>query len=325
VALDNKNVSEKGFLALSRMKHLRVFLFADFDRMKRKPDTELTQVLLCMQLMPRLQLVGREFDLSECVNLMGRHLFCYHDSLQQLRHPMRLDLHELVLSGECGRLSKNIQLPEVRRLHLYMPSADDLRPLLRKLSQVTELGLWKVSGEVLSQILAQLGARLDKLYVLGTDPVQLGRVFECCPRLSELRIVQTDVASGCTPMPPSSSFARLRLLEITQESGKYGVMPRGFLTHVLSAPLLENVRLASFWLTSDDIRQMQQLLMERAILQRLERFECETNNDEMSETLKDYVLAHCPLAKEPDIMMLLPSYPRFDSTMIKTMRKLGFF
>jgi hypothetical protein len=190
---------------------------------------------------------------------------------------------------------------------------------------VTELGLWKVSGEALSQLLAQLGARLDKLYVLSTDPVQLGRVFECCPRLSKLRIVQTNVASGCTPMPPSSYFARLRLLEITQESGKYGVMPRGFLTHVLSAPLLENVRLASFWLTSDDLQQMQRLLTERAILQRLERFECETNNLDMSGELNDFVLAYCPLAKEPNILMLLPSYARLDSYLIKTMRKLGFF
>jgi hypothetical protein len=228
VALDKENVSERGFRALSRLKELRVLLFADFDRMGRNPNTELTQVLLCMQLMPRLQLVGREFELYECVNVMGRHLFGYHDCLEQLQHPMRLDLQELVLSGDTVYfLPETCHLPDVRRLHLYMLLAeDDFSPLLWRMSQVTELGLWKMSSEAMSQVLDKLGARLDKLSVLSTDPVQLGRLFECCPRLSELRIVQSNVAAGCTPMPPSSSFARLRLLEITRESGKYGLMPR---------------------------------------------------------------------------------------------------
>lgn len=323
MALDKNQISKKGFRALSRLPKLRVLLFADFDRMVRDPFTELSQVLMCMQLMPRLQLVGREFDFSEC--MMGKHLFGYHDVLWQLQCPVRLDLQELVLSEDFVCLPENCQVPDVRRLHLYLPSADNLRSLLRQMSQVTELGLWKVSSVVLSKVLAKLGGRLDKLSILSTDPLQLGRVFECCPRLSELRVMESDVASGCTPMPPLSAFARLRLLEVTQESGKYGLMPRGFLPLVLRAPLLEDLRLANFWLTSDDVGQLKQLLMDRAILQQLQKFECETNNTELSDMLHQYVMAFCPLTKELTETQLIPSMPRLDSYIIKTMRQIGIF
>lgn len=324
VALDKNNISEAGFRALSRLLHLRVLLFADFDRQNRHDDKELCQAMQCIELMPRLQLVGREFELVEC--MMGIYLFSYHNRLREFQSPVHFDLQELVLSGDGVCLPKSCEVPDVRRLHLYLPSVDLMGSLLRQMSQVTELGLWKVSNDAMSQVLAKLGARLEKLSVLSTDQVQLGSIFKFCPRLSELRIVQTDLATGCTPWPPSSTFARLRLLELTQESGKYGLLPRGFLQHVLtSAPLLEHVRLASFWLTSDDVGQLQQQLMNKTVLQRLQKFECETKNTELSEMLQKYVMAFCPLSKELAILQLMPSSLRFDSYMIKTMRHFGIF
>lgn len=318
VALEKDKVSECGFRALSHLLDLRVFLFADFDRMGRDPNTELSQVFTCVQMMPQLHLVGREFDLYEC--MMGKYLFGYHNELVMLQRPVRLELQELVLSGKSVRLPKNFQVPEVRRLHLYQPAEVDLRSLLRRMPHLSELGLWKVSSAVLSQILGEVGSRLDKLQVLSTEPVQLGRVFECCPRLSELRVVQSEVV--CTPMPLTAALARLRLLEVSQIAGKYCLLPTGLLLRLLSAPMLEDVYLGSFWLTADDLEPLQRLLMDRAVLQQLDSFECDTNNDELlTQLLTLHVEAFCPLKKQPETF----TGTHMVSYIIKTMREIGIF
>jgi hypothetical protein len=179
-------VTSVGIQALSKLKNLQQFLFADLCRESFK--LQLQCLLLCAQFLPRLRIVGSEFkylsseSMLECAQA-GKF---YHNQVLQL--PSQLCLEKLILSGEV-KLHDACQLPELRELHLFSPSSSVVGYFRERFSAISHIGFYKSAVETAMEVLQLVGGRIRSL-VIEEPLLELSMVtiLQLCPKLNKLKL-----------------------------------------------------------------------------------------------------------------------------------------
>jgi hypothetical protein len=255
-------VSKEGFKALSKLQSLREFTFTGRD-----PFNKSRAIGWCFELMPQLHVAGSKPELVEissslldCGEIMSEALHL----VGQTRH-LVLKLQYLTLIFNANISEENITLPELRVLSLIYPMSIQFD--FNQFPQLTELGMFNTNEHQLMLVLAQVGQQLSRLHFSVNGEVQLDRVLQLCPNLSEL---SADVRRLRNVLPvqlqPLQCLLKLQL--------SYS---NTILTHV---PLFQSLRLApnlrSFSLTlvdldKDTLSRLVDLARERSCMQHLEQ------------------------------------------------------
>lgn len=197
----------EGLVALSKLPHLRHFLFASAFAQHRNFPVELRRAALCLRLMPKLKVVGSDFDENSRKQRIP-HIYdhTYHNSVVDVDAPTELHLEELRL-GYGARIPDPELLPDVRRLiflqayrvedateqemqqHLRLPSLGASLDSLLRLRQVSELFLAKSSWHDVGRFLEAYGPQLQKLRLKPySERLALHQIFSACPKLVECGI-----------------------------------------------------------------------------------------------------------------------------------------
>jgi hypothetical protein len=181
-------VSSVGFEALSKLNHLRQFLFGDYNE---SMELEQKCLLLCALFLPKLQISG--FDFTEpCLQTFhllvdGDLRYFYHDQVVQL--PIKIGLEQLVVSGNV-QIHKNFQLPELRTLYLcrLIDENENVAGMLDRFSTISELGLFKLETDTVIKVLQLVGRKLRKLAMGELQGLLLLKILQLCPSLRHLQI-----------------------------------------------------------------------------------------------------------------------------------------
>ena len=181
-------VSSVGFEALSKLNHLRQFLFGDYNE---SMELEQKCLLLCALFLPKLQISG--FDFTEpCLQTFhllvdGDLRYFYHDQVVQL--PIKIGLEQLVVSGNV-QIHKNFQLPELRTLYLcrLIDENENVAGMLDRFSTISELGLFKLETDTVIKVLQLVGRKLRKLAMGELQGLLLLKILQLCPSLRNLQI-----------------------------------------------------------------------------------------------------------------------------------------
>ncbi|CAB3370941.1 Hypothetical predicted protein [Cloeon dipterum] len=274
-------VSPQGLSCLTSMKHLRVFLFTlacgTYFDLNNKYNILYNQ---CVQLMPKLQIIGTEtdfkmlqsdFDSSSFRNIK---IIIQFDSLPI---PVELGLRQLTLHKN-GAIPNGIYLPNLKSLLLWNPALnlmfDD------RFSKVTSLSLIETNLLEILRILDKLGTQLKVLLLMtGQDDLQLDLILTLCPNLEEFHLPRCPAyLTMNNDLEPKADLEKLEVLRVELITHLDGVTPSftpGVLVQLLRAPNLRELILHWIDFTQDEAEDIVKLLLEGEMLQKLERFEVE--------------------------------------------------
>lgn len=183
-------VSHVGIGALARLENLQQFLFKDLSeelplQQQQLHQRQLQPMKLCGQLLPRLEMSGRCFDVD---SLLDDVCFSLHDEVVQLQ--LELQLQQIVLGGD-SRPDAACRLPKLDELLLVRPTGD-VSGMCQRFDRVTSLSLTGATMDVVCSVLDSIGHRLDTLALVQTTPqLVLHEAIGRCPRLTSLTIKNT--------------------------------------------------------------------------------------------------------------------------------------
>jgi hypothetical protein len=220
------------------------------------------------------------------------------EALLKISTPHTLQLHHLVLRTLNG-VPEHVALPEVRVLYLCEPE-DEMQLPPGRFPKLTELNMIYTDGENLTRVVGHgVGQHLQTLRVsFGryAFALQLDDVLAACPNLSELCI--NTVSLHCAGELRPDTLRQLQILRICSYFRKNMVQP-GHLPELLRlAPNLRLVELPSELLSNEDLKQLTELVEQRACLRHLERLRFSmifqgTNFTEQLIQLVDLFIVSC--------------------------------
>lgn len=218
-SLIQSSVTSVGFKALLQLCHLREFLFGDMmwevnegRRMERK------YVRMCARYLPQLRIVGRDFNVMGMTMYenMEKHRNCYHH--QVVKKPCELGLEQLALSGK-KRPHENCVLPNLKALHLFVPTGDILG-LCCRFPNISQLGFYGVKDPTLVvKVLEKVGCQLTRL-VLGNvnHDISLPKILRPCPNLVHFSIEGSDIDDFFSLWPADVTLSCLEDVRLVLES-----------------------------------------------------------------------------------------------------------
>jgi len=199
-------VSRVGICALSKLSSLEEFIFYEPDRSSQ----QVPQMRLCLQLLPQLQVAGGCSDPMRCqLQLLG---LLTGRALSGLTGPHTLQLRRLELTSLTD-VPQNVHLPQLQLLYLSKPGASIQSDIGVRFPKMSELGLFAISDFELLRILGHVGRRLQKLRLSSGSTVDVDRVLEVCPNLSELDVHVYGVHAA--DRVRSDTVRRLRTLRLS--------------------------------------------------------------------------------------------------------------
>jgi hypothetical protein len=185
-------VNKTGIRALCQLPNLRKFLFNDVQWTVARQS-----LLLSAQLLPRLQLLGKDFALQFGSIHFELDPYCdgYHKPF--LEQPVALDLEEICVQGQV-RHRPSCLLPRLKALHLDHPRGD-FDQLLDHFRNITQLAFSRADETVAMLVLQNVGRRLTKLSIkLCTWKLTpLPEILALCPHVTFLQLVACQLKS-CT-------------------------------------------------------------------------------------------------------------------------------
>lgn len=228
------DVTNFGIRGLSRLVHLRYFLFSE-DMGDDYWEQEQKFLVLCLQYLPRLNVVGRSFDslqVHESCHWNFTLSIYYHNYLlqQQQQHMRRICLKHLIISNDVKPL-ENFELPELEALTLWVPYAGDVLGLCKRFPTILSLGLYHSTEDVVLALLQIVGQRLHTL-LNSAQPYQtrfLAQVFQWCPNLRRLNL-STCVEATFLQLWPKNFYSPLE--EVILYTTGNANLPPGFFVQV---------------------------------------------------------------------------------------------
>lgn len=189
------DVSSVGFEALSKLRHLRQFLFGE-SLYGLEWEHEKKLLLLSSRILPQLRVAGRCFDILLDIDVLYgadvfEHSTGYHDEMVQEKIAV-LSLENLVL-GRDVHPYENLQMPELKSLSLWFPNNEDVLPLCERFSNISQLGIHSCEEhgheEMIKKVLQSLGQQLRLLLLdeVSQTP-SLAEILRFCPRLERFRL-----------------------------------------------------------------------------------------------------------------------------------------
>lgn len=188
----SSTVSNAGFEALSKLCHLRHFLFGNTIDNDSEWEQEQKFLLLCSQYLPHLKVAGRSLDNLQWYTSTEETFFyedCqkYHNIIVQIKQSAKLSLEHLFIGGEV-QLNENFECPELQRLILWKPSAD-IFSLCERFTSISVLELCCIDSsplqrESILRVLQSMGLRLRSLKLsYSSNLLSLAQVLQYCPSL----------------------------------------------------------------------------------------------------------------------------------------------
>jgi hypothetical protein len=222
-------VSSVGLEALSKLPHLKKFVFQDADWVVFGRC-----ILLSAQFLPQLRVAG-----VDIMSKVGTGEFSYtysiHNAIVERQQPVQLDLEEVMLKGGV-QLHPTCRLPRLKAMHLADPSKNFLG-LVDRFPSVTELGFYNASSTRILELLPLVGCRLSSLVIEESRKfLPLAEILTLCPNLKNLQLFRCRlIPSVGGPQvvkfkwPDEDLF---QSLEHVQIETRYDALPEGFMKKV---------------------------------------------------------------------------------------------
>jgi hypothetical protein len=227
-------VSSVGFEALSTLRHLRRFHFAECLDVTWKHEKNC--LLLCAQYLPQLKFIGRYHDFF----CGGAQRSDHHNHLVMQQHLPKLSLALLIIGQEVNP-HENFYVPELESLSLWMPMKDPVG-LCDRFSTISALALYRPNSDVVMTVLQSVGGRLRSLSLYDVQqPMSFAKIFEFCPRLENIKI---GVCSSIDTVWPEKCFSCVKKARMSGSDN----FPQGFIMQVkMSAPKLPDAAQILSW------------------------------------------------------------------------------
>jgi hypothetical protein len=289
--LHSEKINCEGFLALKNLRHLKNLIFIKSGQ--KFNSLELKYVSFCLNQMPKLKTVGREFKsfTEEEFKLADDVPNHYHDFFG-LKCPVEtssarvpLNLRELFTTENYLQKSGHLKLlPKLKRLHIKHETKNVQVP-----DTVSEIGLFCNNKP------AQLRALAPRLRALTLHRCDLsglknGGILALCPNLEELTLHK------CKSIPSDIVFVRdvkkSQLRKVTLIS-RFNCDSDGLVPLFLQAPLLERVLVNGFSAEEQELKSLIKQVLSRRILRNV--IYCVMRNDCFEEFLFN-VRTFCPKA-----------------------------
>ncbi|XP_065342031.1 uncharacterized protein LOC135940866 [Cloeon dipterum] len=263
IGLEERNVTLRGLTALSKLENLQDFQFNEYDR--EPNDHPVYQEIFnqCLHLMPKLHTIGTS------VFIAINHVLGYPID-RPISSILELNLKQILLKN-CGTIPPNIRLPQLKELYLMHPieniNADE------RFSNVTVLGMYKISLRSMFRAIQLIGKNIEKLVISHiVENINLGEVFRLCPNLKEFEMPESPEQFIMTgPFLPF--VQQLENLSIDLVSPHNSSFPDGMLAHLLKAPALKKVAFNCLYVTQEETNSIVKGVEEGTMLQNLESFQ----------------------------------------------------
>jgi hypothetical protein len=287
--LHSKNTNCAGFLALKKLRYLKNLIFMQSGQ--KFSSLEIQYVSLCLNQMPKLKTVGREFKsfTEEEFKLADDVPNHYHDFFG-LNCPVKtstarvpLCLRELFTTESYLQKSGNLNLlPKLKRLHIKHETKNVYVP-----DTVSEIGLYcNNKPEQLRALAPRL--RALTLHRCNLSGLKNGGILALCPNLEELTLHK------CKAIPSDIAFLRdvkhSELRKVTLVA-RFSCSSDGLVSLFLQAPLLERVYVNGFAAEEEELQSLVKQVLFRRILRNVNY--CVMRNDCFKELLIN-VRTFCP-------------------------------
>lgn len=251
---------------------------------------------LCLEYLPQLHVVSLKPEPHICKNLLrilGKYTSTALSNLSRDRQHT-LQLRCLAVSTF---VPEHIALPQLRFLcqswpleHTGLGLANDRFP------QLSELALYGVCSGKLMRNLGHVGRQLNTLHFEVHEIIQLDRVLDKCPNLSELSVHSHGVNSSSELQP--HPLRRLQKLQVTFADSEYEHQPGLFVELLRLAPELRSVVLSLEKVHGDLFEELCVLVRQRICMRHLGEFKVYVDND------------HCDTYERavPEIALVLCTY-----------------
>ncbi|XP_065342091.1 uncharacterized protein LOC135940900 [Cloeon dipterum] len=292
----DETTSETGIAALAKLQHLQKFYFEDLDQICE----ESLLYELCFQHLPGLLEVGfaikRDFmlDYQEAYLCINGHLMAM--VLEELEKPCQLGLQKMQLVG-LPTIPQCVTFPKLKSFFVVNPEGpltiDD------RFSNVSELGLFIMpSMRECYSIFGRLGRQLTKLHLLVRSTIDVSKVLELCPNLSELNIYAKRLVSSSKLKP--ETLSKLRELNVRMSHHASVAVQPGLTLQLLQAPKLRSVALFSennkYIIGLEELLAIVEEAKGKKILRRLQILKVECDVEEMIPTdREEYGYLFCRL------------------------------
>lgn len=295
-------VSSQGFSELCKLENLQEFVFVSIST----PEVNINWFLIILEFLPHLHIVGGRCDdkITYCLmlNVLGDAMGCV---LSAVHCPLTLQLRLLVLNC-LSSIPEHVLLPEVEVLFLFnFFDPRHLIPLTGRFTKLSKLIIYCMGPDELMRILGHFGRQLQTLRLnLVNQAVQLDKVLDACPNLSELELTCSGLKSASQLRPDTVRHVQILCIDVSE-----GCMQPGLLVQLLKlTPKLRSLKLFYTHLDEDNIQDLTELVelaQQQLILQRLQKIyfkmdankKCTTKIDcrgcILSQVLYKLVV-HCP-------------------------------
>jgi hypothetical protein len=264
VLLSDK-VDRQGISALLKLNKLEGFFFCNENLV-----TEHSNMALCFELLPHLQSIYEDPDLSSLERLSK----LTEEALSSITGPCTLQLRQLVVSS-VNCIPVHVSLPELQVFYLSgMPPEDGVLSSSR-FPKLTELNTYEVRDEgELYFLLGDMGKQLETLHVgIFADSAleqmiygapDLGRMLDNCPNLKELFLCSNIGPISEAGLRPET-LLKLQTVVFYISCSLCSKLDSNLLQQILQlAPDLRNVRLKSVTLGKEDLEDLVELLMQNS-------------------------------------------------------------
>jgi hypothetical protein len=287
------DVTKEGVAAVRKLKSLQEFIFTNFTEWNLIEQENLLG--MCYELLPHLHVVAytpEPFFDNTTIYLLS----CLSsEALEEVSKPCTLQLRHLALET-LNSVPAHVSLPQVQQLYLVRHPRD-LNPLFAsRFPSLTELNMHETNNKRLMNIVGHgLGQQLKALRVSFNEKalaLQLDKVLDVCPNLSELFVERTEIQSAAELRP--DTLGHLRILH----SKRVKMQPSLLLQLLRLAPELRAVELQSDILVLADLEELTEMVEEGACLRHLERLEVAlvptaTNFTEQWQRQLDMLIVSC--------------------------------
>jgi hypothetical protein len=280
-------------VALRQLSSLQEFLFSNILE-------QVSVIRLCMELLPHLhtiaiKLTPHSYSLHKNdLHIIGNAFalpYNYAPRILQLRHLAIEKIHEVS--------AHVMSLPELQAL--YLGSDFEMHPwFVGGLPNLTELYLSSAWEEDLMPVLVHVGRQLQVLHLEIRPDLELDRLLNACPNLSELKII-SDRSLGCWSecQPDTLKHLKKLVLEIYCGHDKDYTM-QGLLLQILGLALeLQSIDLRLIMLHDEDWKEWAALAEKGTCMQNLQeikiRYDKYFHLSQQSKRLLDEVFASCSI------------------------------
>jgi hypothetical protein len=271
-----QSTTREGISALSKLQSLQEFYFFESPNMCKRGMIRVAQ--LCLELLPQLHGVMLKVEPHSCKNLLrilGNYTSSALSGLSTDRQ-YTLQLRNVAVSGA---VPEQVSMPELRCLCHSWPSEHTALGLDNdRFPRLRELAMYGVCQTKLMRNLGHVGRQLEALHFEVHAIVQLDRVLEKCPDLSELSVHSHGLNSAAELQP--RPLRRLDKLKVYFADSEYEHQPGLFVEILRHALELRSVDLTLQKVHADMFEELCVLIKQRTCMRHLEEFTVYVDNDQ---------------------------------------------